>query len=603
MRPRLPSALAEGLLFFLLASAPFAFGCVEPWSRAALEVLACLTALVCFLRGREVGPAAAHWGWLLPGAVALLGALQVFGAAPADGPRPPWPSTASLHDTESAVLLWAAYAAVVYSVPRVVTTASAARRFAWLVFALGLGVAGVGLLQTATSKDLIYWIRPTTPDMAAFGPYYDHDHAANLMLMSAAAGLGLLWSRVSRWDPVAGPLRHEVRGAFWEAAGVLTLVACVVLANSRSGLLAAALGGAASGLAAAAFAQRASSRRRAIVAALAAFAFIELCAFAYVVGGDAAGAPLDRSVALRMQIYADALRWFRDFPLYGAGLGSFSAVFPAYQDQALRGLVLHAHSDWLEFLLETGVFGAVPALCAFLGLLALWTASWTRARSREMRALIGGALAAVLVFAAHSLFEFNFQIPANAALFWALAGYLLSAPAWADKGGVEARSTPPPAGAAAAAVAFCAFACWSALLPAAADRSARSLDEATPRAARLLSAMDRDDDPAFVQDLSREAYRSAVDSPEENPVFLRAALYYALDAAALRPYSSSSLYLAGASLWRLKRPGDAREFLAREALVSFGPYRPARTPAPDWPQRKADELKRLELLRPAGRAR
>ena len=39
MMPRVPSAVAEGLLFTLIAFGPLAFGCVEPWSRDQATVL------------------------------------------------------------------------------------------------------------------------------------------------------------------------------------------------------------------------------------------------------------------------------------------------------------------------------------------------------------------------------------------------------------------------------------------------------------------------------------------------------------------------------------------------------------------------------------
>jgi O-antigen ligase len=603
MRPRLPSAVAEGLLFSLLIFGPFAFGAVEPWSRAVLETLAFLTALACFLRGREAATPFASAAWLFPAGVALLACAQALAAVPADGPRPPWPFTSALHETEGDAVLWAAYACVVYAVPRVVATTGAARRFARLFFYLGLAVGALGLLQAATSKDLIYWTRPTMPDVPPFGPYYNRDHAANLMLMSLAVGAGLLWSRVSRWSPGDGPAAGEARKAGLEAAGVLALFGCIALCNSRGALLALSLSAGAMLLAASGFASTPARRRAWAAAGSAAVALAIFCVFVYVRSDAAAGALLDRSVRGRLTIYRDCVRWLRDSPLFGTGLGSFASVYPSYQNETLRGIASHAHSDWLEFLLETGALGAFLALVAGAAFLVAALGAWRRAKSREMRALIGGALFAVFAFAAHALFEFGFQIPANAAAFFALQSFLLSAPAWADKSERVPAADPPELAPALAGGACFVFAAWAALSPAAANWSAGRIDRPGERLERLRGAARRDDDPEFAEDLSREAYRLAVESPQPNPVFLRAALSYALDAAAARPYDEASLYLAGASLWRLRRFDDAKVFLDREKRVSFAPD-DAATPEPrDWNEQRLDMLKKLQLVPNSGVAR
>lgn len=603
MKPRFPAAVPEGLLFALLAFGPFAFGGVEPWSAATLEILAFLTALACFLRGREAATPLAAAAWAVPAAAALLGCVQTLSAAAPDAPRPAWPFTAALHETQNAVLLWSAYACVLYSVPRVAVTPAAARRLAGLVFALGLAVTALGFLQAATSADLIYWTRPTTRDVPPFGPYYNHDHAANLIVMGMAVGLGILASQASRWNAADVPPRGDLARAGRLGGALLAMLAAVVFCNSRGALLAASLAGAGTALAAAGFVSGRPRRLGLLAGASASAALVWLCLYAYVHGGAAAGAPMDRSVSARLLIYADSLRWLRDSPLFGTGLGSFPAVFPSYQDQALRASVAHAHSDWLEFLGETGLTGAAAALGAFLLLLGASVRAWHRARSREMRALIGGALAAVLAFAAHSLFEFSFQIPANAVLFWALAGFLLSAPAWADKNERARASSPPAAGPALAGVAVFACAAWAALQPAAAAWSAGRVESPSARLEGLRAAALRDDDPAYARTLARETYRAAVDGRDANPVFLRAAMSYALDAAAARPFDGPSLSLAGSSLWRLNRSADAEALLARAKRVDFSPYWVRRAKDDTQERRRLDALKSLDIVPRAAPAR
>jgi O-antigen ligase len=596
MRSRVPSEALEGLLFVLAVFGPLAFGCVEPWSRAMLEILAFSAALLCFLRGGEAATPFAGAAWVFPAAVALLGCAQVYSFTPADLPRPIGPFTSAPNLTKDAVQLWSAYAAILYVVPRTITTPSGARRFCWVVFGVGLAVATLGLLQSATGSDLIYWFRATPPDYPPFGPYYNRDHAANFLLMSLATGGGLLIGRVKQWSAVEGPKRGELKAACLHAAGLAALLAAVLFCGSRGAVLAMVLGSGFVLLAGAGFIKRASARRGALAAALAGAAVAVACAFAYVHAGGANGAPMDRSVSTRMMIYEDCFRWLRDAPLFGTGLGSFTTVYPSYQDQSLRALVPHAHSDWLEFLLETGASGGAFALLACMAILSAALRTWRRSKSREMRALIGGALAATAAFAAHSLFEFSFQIPANAAQLSALIGFLVSAPAWADKEPRVPMSDPPRAGIAAAAAACFLLASWGAIVPAAAAWSAQRGTSRPELVEGLHWAFGQYDDPAIARGLATELYLIAAEGKFTEPSLLRASMAFALEAEARRPFDSGSLRLAGLTLARLRRPGDAGELYDRAGRVSFVPIEAPRRAASDAGREKLKTLSELGLL-------
>ena len=53
-----------------------------------------------------------------------------------------------------------------------------------------------------------------------------------------------------------------------------------------------------------------------------------------------------------------SFRMWQDYPLFGAGAGSFYGVFPRYRErEAERGFLEHAHNDYLEFLAEYGILG------------------------------------------------------------------------------------------------------------------------------------------------------------------------------------------------------------------------------------------------------
>jgi O-antigen ligase len=544
MMPRVPSRVPEGLLCALTVFGPLAFGCVEPWSLASLEILAFLLALSCFLRGPRALPAAASWFWLFPAACAAFGALQFLTPAAPDLPRPSWPFTAAPQATQAAVLLWAAYAALLWSVPQVISTHEAARRYCRVLFGLGAALAAQGMLQAATGDGRLYWLRPAS-NLGVFGPYYNRDHAANLLLMTMSIGLGVLLSKIR--PATDGPSSEQTRSLARLAAGVALLFAGIVVCGSRGALLAVPLAGAFVVFLGAGFAKRSRARRLRAAGALAAAAFAVLFTFRHVGAGADAGTVTDRAITERFFIYGDSWSWLRDTPLFGTGLGSFETVYPSYQDLDLRALAKHAHSDWLELALETGLFGLLAALCA-AALVVLGAArAWLSAGSSEMRALIGGALGAAAAFAIHSLFEFSFQIPGNAVVFLGIVGFLLSAPVWKDKAAQRVRPDAPPAWAAAAAVAVFLAAARSAAMP------------------------NAEADPIRYRGLAAKLYAGAVAGAKPDAAGLRAALGLSLAAAELRPFDYQSLALAGNSLARLGRAADAREFLERSRVVRFTP--------------------------------
>src|SRR5690606_11567377 len=94
---------------------------------------------------------------------------------------------------------------------------------------------------------------------------------------------------------------------------------------------------------------------------------------------------LDFAAALdagsRSVFFATTARAIADHWLLGTGLGTFMMIYPAYEarENIMRTFVNHAHNDYLEIVLETGISGAV--LIAFFFLLIC--RNFTRCRFAE----------------------------------------------------------------------------------------------------------------------------------------------------------------------------------------------------------------------------
>ncbi|MFH0910507.1 MAG: tetratricopeptide repeat protein [Planctomycetota bacterium] len=132
---------------------------------------------------------------------------------------------------------------------------------------------------------------------------------------------------------------------------------------------------------------------------------------------------------LRLLIWPGTVRIFLDHPVLGAGPGSFQDVFPEYRGREAirRGLsnnILHAHSEYLELLAETGLVGLV----AFLSLVGL---AFSRglgpypAAPPAERGYLVGLLAGVFGLLVQNLVSVNLRWPACAVCFWLFLGAVL----------------------------------------------------------------------------------------------------------------------------------------------------------------------------------
>ena len=117
---------------------------------------------------------------------------------------------------------------------------------------------------------------------------------------------------------------------------------------------------------------------------------------------------LDNSLFARWDQYSGTLRMFAERPWFGWGAGTYEVAFAPFDRSGRFFTAEHAHSDVLEWVAETGIFG----------LLLVLTAAWLSVRARDASTAAGrvfgyGLLAATL----HAWVEFPLHIPAVAMLY------------------------------------------------------------------------------------------------------------------------------------------------------------------------------------------
>jgi hypothetical protein len=120
------------------------------------------------------------------------------------------------------------------------------------------------------------------------------------------------------------------------------------------------------------------------------------------------GRLLSADSANRWVWWKEAAGAFSDRPLVGWGAGSFPVVHLLYRRDAIS--VQQPHSVPLQFLAETGIVGALLAICGF-GLLIATAVRSVRIRSGGNRLLAAALLAGVVTYAVHTFYDWDWDIP------------------------------------------------------------------------------------------------------------------------------------------------------------------------------------------------
>lgn len=281
-----------------------------------------------------------------------------------------------------------------------------AYRSRWVVLALVAGTlisVLLGALQFARGGPYLY---PIYNAGSTAGLFANSNHHATLML----ATIPFLAAIIGREQKRGRSESTEGLSRILIAAGGIIVV---LLGIALNGSLAALLLMVPVALASVALAVPKLNRHRRLVGGLA--AALLLVGAAGLAIGSKAGTD-DTSIMERGQIYERTLAAIGDtFPV-GTGLGSFESYYRLYEDRSAsdRFYINHAHSDPLEWVLETGLPGALLLLL----FVAWWLRqSWViwRSEEKDLMALAGSIGSATIL--AHSLVDYPLRDAAIQAVF------------------------------------------------------------------------------------------------------------------------------------------------------------------------------------------
>jgi len=243
------------------------------------------------------------------------------------------------------------------------------------------------------------------PDVATpFGPYVNRNHFGGLMLLFIGVAAG------SALAALAAGRRLLALPAMSAGAVCVLALAATSSRGAGIGLLAGAV-----------FLVAASPRGgrvrllamllAAVAAVVAVLAFLGLL-------GEMTGRihlGLEGREGNRFAVQWDALRVFAGAPIFGTGAGTFAAVYPPFQTVPDMRYFSNAHSDWAQFLMETGLLGVAFVAAAARHLVPVLRRA--SAPGDPRRWLVIGPAAGCAAMCVHGLFETNLHMPANALLF------------------------------------------------------------------------------------------------------------------------------------------------------------------------------------------
>ncbi len=244
--------------------------------------------------------------------------------------------------------------------------------------------------------------------------------------------------------------------------------------------------------------------------------------------------------------WKEAAGAFSDRPLGGWGSGSFSVVHLLYRRNDLS--VQQPHSVPLQFLSETGIVGGILGLGALILLLRAGVAAVRRRPPGSGRLLAGAALAGGLAYAIHSLYDWDWEIPAVTLPALLLLGALMSSRARVSVGPGNVAGGGAPLALRAAALAVLTL--WLGAL-------ALSVELPNLAAAKASAAL--------------------LDASSTSPVALARARSTAAQASSLDPLSDAGLRVLATVALHQGQPARARLYL--QQAVERDP-----TDAPAWDQ-------------------
>lgn len=378
-----------------------------------------------------------HWVQLIPMPIAILEAISpatvelhyyLYGESFA---------SSSLHlslgigETLQAILKNSAYITLFILVVVLVNSRLRIQQMAMMLIYAGTANAFFGIINYFTQGQFGFFKPASWWGQAISGTYINPNHFAGLMELCLPMALGLIMAghQRQRFYP---NLKARLRGMLefmLSREALLYLFAVIMLAgiflSSSRGGIASLLTALVLGLVLFHFARPISVPQMRVGRVIVPLVILAVGWFGignFITKLENAGLDSDRGL-IREATYP----LIADYPLFGTGAGTYEQIFTLYKNSVLGLSVYdHSHNDYLELLSEQGITGFLLMGLAILFIYWRIIKCLGLRRNAQLRGILFGVVVGTLSLLIHAWIDFNFQIPANAAIFWCLMGLGIS---------------------------------------------------------------------------------------------------------------------------------------------------------------------------------
>jgi len=288
----------------------------------------------------------------------------------------------------------------------------------------GTLISAAAIMLHVTGAKMEYFGMPLSYEDSSKGTFTNRNHFAGYLEMVLALGIGLLIGGLTdrRADSWKKFLRLAIEWLF-SPKMILRLALCIVViamttTHSRMGNAAFFSSLLIAGLIGISLSRYAT---RNTIILLVSLVVIDVAIVGSWFGVDKLVKRIQETtiedVQEREDPAASTVRLIKDYPIVGAGPGTFYVTFPRYRGEKVYDFFDHAHNDYAEFAAESGLVGlAILAGVVITSLAAAIRAQWLR-RDPLMRGMSFACIMGVTAILIHSWVDFNLQIPSNADLF------------------------------------------------------------------------------------------------------------------------------------------------------------------------------------------
>ncbi|QJR15668.1 O-antigen ligase family protein [Usitatibacter palustris] len=334
------------------------------------------------------------------------------------------------HASRVAFFKTLAYVAIFFLTLALVNRRERVRQLARVLVYAALVHAVIGVLLHLSGSTLQWFGTPVSHADSASGPYANRNHFAGYLEMMLALGIGLLIAGLS-------DRRAETWKAFFRQTlewmlspkMLLRLTLCILVialttTHSRMGNTAFFASLIVAGVIGIALSRKAT---RNTVVLLVSLVVIDLVIVGSWFGVEKLAARIEQTTIADVQEREDpathTLKLVEDYPVLGAGPGTFYVAFPRYRPASVVLFFDYAHNDYAQFAAESGLLGL--ALLALVVAVSLAAAVLAQARRRDplMRGMAFASIMGVSAILIHATVDFNLQIPANAVFFVVLLAF------------------------------------------------------------------------------------------------------------------------------------------------------------------------------------